>query len=486
MIFSFVILFGLLSFPGIFGGQIPVVDGIIGGVSKTSKTKDTFKSASFKSEAAAVGQLRIKENTGICETTSGVYQASGYGDISDSKSIWFWFFAARKNPDTAPVALWFNGGPGSSSMIGLFQEHGPCRINNDTTTVSLNPYSWNNEVNMLYIDQPAGVGFSHGDLDIGTSQDAAADVWTFLQIFFQDSRFAKYQPRNLALWTESYGGHYGPAFAAYFLKQNAAITAKTLTGVTLNLKILGIGNGITDPLVQYPGYMTYAASNPYHALVSSSVISQANTYWSTSGGCKAQINSCYNGGSNVVCAGAQSYCNGNILSPLSGVYDVYYVPAKNPDSYPPDLTKYLSSIRAAAGAEAVWQETNFDIYANFAAFGDWMRNARPDLETVIKAGVRTVLFNGDADYICNYIGWEAMVDALNTQFTTMYKQQTFQPYTVAGQTAGQYKNAGSFSYVRFFGAGHEVPAYKYGSLAYGQAAAQMFTQIMKNQSLSST
>lgn len=93
--------------------------------------------------------------------------------------------------------------PGSSSMIGLFQEHGPCRINNDTTTVSLNPYSWNNEVNMLYIDQPAGVGFSHGDLDIGTSQDAAADVWTFLQIFFQDSRFAKYQPRNLALWTES-------------------------------------------------------------------------------------------------------------------------------------------------------------------------------------------------------------------------------------------------------------------------------------------
>ena len=47
--------------------------------------------------------------------------------------------------------------PGASSMVGLLQEHGPCRINNDSATVSHNQYSWNNEVNMLYIDQPIGV-----------------------------------------------------------------------------------------------------------------------------------------------------------------------------------------------------------------------------------------------------------------------------------------------------------------------------------------
>ena len=88
-------------------------------------------------------------------------------------------------------------------MIGLLQEHGPCRITNDSTSVTLNPFSWNNEANVLYIDQPVGVGFSHGDLKVGTSEEAAADIWTFLKIFLSDSRFAHLRFQKLGLWTES-------------------------------------------------------------------------------------------------------------------------------------------------------------------------------------------------------------------------------------------------------------------------------------------
>ncbi|KAJ7790458.1 carboxypeptidase D [Mycena leptocephala] len=114
----------------------------------------------------------------------------------------FWYFDARTNASTAPLALWFDGGPGSSSMIGLLQENGPCRITNDSSSVKLNPYSWNNEVNMLFIDQPIGAGFSHGPESVGTSQEAA-DVWTFLQIFLADSKFSHLAANGLAIWTES-------------------------------------------------------------------------------------------------------------------------------------------------------------------------------------------------------------------------------------------------------------------------------------------
>ncbi|RDX39751.1 alpha/beta-hydrolase [Lentinus brumalis] len=479
-------LLAALPASSVFGGQIPVVNGVLGGTETVASSK--FKVADLAPAATTPGKLRVVENSGVCETTPGVYQASGYGDLTSNESIWFWFFAARKNSDTAPLSIWLNGGPGSSSMIGLFQENGPCRITNDSSGVTLNPNSWNEVSNMLYIDQPVGVGFSHGSTTVGTSQQAASDVWKFLQIFFADSRFSKFQKNEFALWTESYGGHYGPTFAAYFLSQNAAIAKGTVSGVPINLKFLGVGDGLTDPLNQYPGYIEYAASNPYHALVSSSTLSRANTSWTKSGGCKDLITECYSQGDDATCSKAQSFCNNNILSPLAGDYDVYYVLARNPDPYPPDLTPYLQSksVTSKIGAEATWEESSDAVYDNFADTGDWMHNSRPDLETVIKAGVRTIIYDGDADYILNFNGVEAMVNALQTQFTAEYKQQQFANYTVKGQAAGVFKNAGTFSYVRIFGAGHEVPAYTHGSLSVGEAALQMFSQIMSNSSLVST
>jgi carboxypeptidase C (cathepsin A) len=467
------------------GGQIPVVDGVLGGVPTTFDNDIEVETAS--TSAVTPGKLRFVENSGVCETTPGVGQVSGYGDIASDKSLFFWFFESRNDPDNDPLALWFNGGPGSSSMIGLFQELGPCRINNDSRTVSLNEFGWNNRANMIFIDQPVSVGFSHGNTATLTGTDAAAaDVWTFMQILLSDPRFSKYANSTLAIWTESYGGHYGPTFAAHFLAQNAAIAKGTVSGITLNLKVLGVGDGLTDPLLQYPGYLTYAANNSYHALVSSSVISRAQTAWSESGGCQSQITSCYNTGSNSACSKAQSFCNNNILSPLAGNWDVYYVPTRNPDPYPPDFSDFLSSVASKIGAESTYTESSSAIYNNFASTGDWMRNSRPNLETVINAGVRTVIYDGDADYILNFNGVEAMVNGLQTKFTSTYHAQQFSSFNVRGQAAGLYKNAGTFSYARFFGAGHEVPAYQFGTLARGEAALQMFNQIMSGESLSST
>ena len=128
--------------------------------------------------------------------------------------MFFWFFEARNNPSTAPLALWINGGPGCSGMIGLFQENGPCTFNNVSgSTPVLNPHSWNNVANMLYLDQPIGTGFSYGTDSATSTVTAAPFVWKFLQAFY--AQFPAYKNRNFGLFTESYGGHYGPEFASY-------------------------------------------------------------------------------------------------------------------------------------------------------------------------------------------------------------------------------------------------------------------------------
>ena len=115
----------------------------------------------------------------------------------------------------------------------------------------------------------------------------------------------------------------------------------------------------------------------------------------------------------AICSAAQAYCNAQIYTPLYDGWDGYYVPAKFPDPYPPQLNTYLSNpaVTTQIGAKSSWSETNFGIYYQFAATGDWMRSTRPALEEVIDAGVRTVIYDGDADYIVNYKGVEAMVRA---------------------------------------------------------------------------
>jgi carboxypeptidase C (cathepsin A) len=75
--------------------------------------------------------IRYKEpgNEGICETTPGVKSYAGYVDLDNQTHMFFWFFEARKNSANAPITLWLNGGPGSDSLIGLFQgEHFPAAL----------------------------------------------------------------------------------------------------------------------------------------------------------------------------------------------------------------------------------------------------------------------------------------------------------------------------------------------------------------------
>ena len=87
---------------------------------------------------------------------------SGYLNATDtgSKQLHYVFVESQGDPATDPVLIWFNGGPGCSSLLGFMQENGPINYDDDTNVISMNEQSWNQKANVLYIESPAGVGYS--------------------------------------------------------------------------------------------------------------------------------------------------------------------------------------------------------------------------------------------------------------------------------------------------------------------------------------
>ncbi|KAF9645058.1 alpha/beta-hydrolase [Thelephora ganbajun] len=149
-------------------------------------------------------RVRVKK-TKFCDPTVNAY--TGYLDVdAGAKHLFFYFFESRRDPDKDDVMMWINGGPGCSSSMGLLMELGPCSIDmNDVSSngTTWNPYSWNNEVNIFFLDQPVGVGFSYADHGgvVETTEDAAKNVYAFITIFFET--FAQFSGRPLHLAGES-------------------------------------------------------------------------------------------------------------------------------------------------------------------------------------------------------------------------------------------------------------------------------------------
>ena len=103
--------------------------------------------------------LKVKSPESLKVDT--VKQYSGYLEKKEEdKHFFYWFFESRNDPKNDPIILWLNGGPGCSSLTGLFFELGPASINEKLEPVH-NPYSWNNNASVIFLDQPVNTGYSY-------------------------------------------------------------------------------------------------------------------------------------------------------------------------------------------------------------------------------------------------------------------------------------------------------------------------------------
>lgn len=139
---------------------------------------------------------------------------SGYITATETKQLHYVFAESMDSPETDPVIIWFNGGPGCSSMLGLMQENGPIVVDDGEDYFKTNPQPWNKRASVLYIESPAGVGWSVA----GTEQDLytndmvqSQDAVNALRDWY--SKYPEYLSNELFISGESYGGIYVPYLA---------------------------------------------------------------------------------------------------------------------------------------------------------------------------------------------------------------------------------------------------------------------------------
>ncbi|GAA0174931.1 serine protease [Lithospermum erythrorhizon] len=171
----------------------------------------------------------------------GFKQYAGYVnvDVKAGRSLFYYFVEAEVDPDHKPLTLWLNGGPGCSSVGGgAFTELGPFFPRGDGRALRKNSKSWNKASNLLFVESPAGVGWSYSNTSTDyTTGDAstAKDMHIFMTEWFK--KFPAFQSRDLFLAGESYAGHYIPQLAVALLEHN-----DKSSGAKFNIKGVAIGN----------------------------------------------------------------------------------------------------------------------------------------------------------------------------------------------------------------------------------------------------
>ncbi|KAK9919235.1 hypothetical protein M0R45_027844 [Rubus argutus] len=207
---------------------------------------------------------------------------SGYVSIG-GKHLFYYLVVSEGNPAEDPVVLWLNGGPGCSSFDGFVYEHGPFNFEQKSKgampTLHLNPYSWSKVSNILYLDSPAGVGFSYSEDPsqyVTGDLQTASDTHAFLLSWFQ--QYPEFLSNPFYISGESYAGVYVPT-----LSFQVATGIQNGTKPLLNLKGYMVGNGVTDrkfdgnALVPFAHGMALISDQIYEGVIEACGINYSNS-----------------------------------------------------------------------------------------------------------------------------------------------------------------------------------------------------------------
>jgi len=230
--------------------------------------------------------------------------------------------------------------------------------------------------------------------------------------------------------------------------------------IYINLKGFTIGDGLVDPLRQYPGYAPYAKENELvgpktiDLMVACLPICEAGIYE-----CNANNSASYD-----ACISSYDICNLCELEPvtLTGInpYDI-----REQCTYPPlcynfqnvdDFFNEQSTIQAL-GAEKNWVECNRIVELDLVFAGDWMLDFQQDIPPMLADGITGLIYHGNEDFIVNWIGGYDWVSHLEWPYKSQWNKAPNITWIVNGQDAGSYKTYAGLTFLKVLNAGHMVP-----------------------------
>ncbi|KAK2421970.1 serine carboxypeptidase [Trifolium repens] len=388
---------------------------------------------------------------------------SGYITVNEDvgRTLFYWFIEAdHVDPTSKPLLLWLNGGPGCSSIaFGEAEEIGPFHINSNGT-LYLNPYSWNQVANILYIDSPVGVGFSYSknSTDIRNNGDkrTAEDNLIFLLKWFE--RFPQYKETDFFISGESYAGHYVPQLSQVIVKHNSATKQNSI-----NLKGYMVGNAVTDDFNDQLGIFQFMWSS---GMISDQTFKLLNLLCDfqsiehPSKSCEKILEIADNELGNIdpysvftpPCHGSanQRVKRTHSIGRLRSVYD----PCTESHSIiyfnRPEVQKALHVDPDHKPAK--WETCNMEVNTNWK---DSPRTVLDIYRELIPTGLRIWIFSGNTD---------AVIPVTSTRYTiAALKLPTVSPWRAwydDGEVGGWTQEYDGLTFVNVRGAGHEVPLHR--------------------------
>lgn len=421
-------------------------------------------------------------------------QFAGYVDVDKKKgrSLFYYFVEAVKDPDRSPLSLWLNGGPGCSSLGGgAFTELGPFFPEGNGRGLRINNYSWNKASNLLFVESPAGVGWSYSNTssDYVLGDDSTAKDMVRFMLGWLD-KFPSFKSRDLFLTGESYAGHYIPQLAVAMLDYNVHST-----GFKFNIKGLAIGNPLLHLERDSAAIYEYFWS---HGMISDEV-GLAITKNCDFG--DYMIESPHN--VTISCSAAIKEANdivGNYINPYDVILDVCY-----PSIVDQELRLRKMATKISVGVDVCMSherafyfnlpEVQKALHANrtglpysWTMCSEFLQYSRPDesidilplLKMIIKHRIPVWVFSGDQDSVVPLLGSRTLVRELahDLKFGITVPYSAWFHRGQVGGWATEYGNLLTFLTVR--GAAHMVP------LSQPGRAFQVFSSFVRGRRLPNT